>query len=367
MLTPEIYFSVFDYYLGPVSVFSTTDDENLANNIALKSQLTMALTENSLVNEIDAILSFPDFHRIAYIFVFRIQAISNDSNKNTSLAALSYVLDYKYQMDLYSVAPFLKEQAKSASAILKSEYIYIHDDINNGPLTLSPKLSSVVQEFGSSEMLQSYLDKIQNSTHNPKYKGSITYLIETFPKNLDILLYGLVSNWPIIIIGHEVIIPVVMECIQLLIPFKLLKYQVYTKTYLNSQDYDMIGIDDESLYKEYAKQNIISVNIIKREISGPSQSKYFQLLIKRVKDEKLTEEQSKELIHKEMETILAKASEIIELCNTIQFSQEFFTKLTRSTDKELLQLALKIVSQYSPTIMAKFGVEEKIASYFANF
>ena len=366
MLTPEIYFSVFDYRLGPISIYATTSNEDLANNIALKSQLTMALYENYSIGEIDAILSFPESHKVAYIFAFKIEALLDENKKVTSYATLSYVLDYEQQVDLYSVAPLLKEQAKSIANILRSEYTYVHVDLNTKQPTLSTRFSTIIQKFGDSEILQQYLDTIKNSSYNPKNNSSVIFLIETFPKNLDILLYGLISGSTILVIGHEVIIPVVMECIQLLIPFKLLKYHPFTRTYINTQDYDMIGID-EGISKEYTKEKVVIVNITKREISGQNSSKYFQLLIKKIKETKMSEEQAKEIIHKEMENILIKANEIIELYNTTKFSQEFFTTMTKAMDKDILQLALKVVSQYNPTIMSKFGIEEKMAAYFSNF
>jgi hypothetical protein len=115
----DVVFSVFDNRVGPVPIISSVD-QNIANKIALKSQLTLSMSPEGNVKEsgLDAVIPFPDENKVAYVFLFM---INPKGSMKGFVASLSLLVNDKKTFELYKHVNFLRQAAIELSKSIKQQ------------------------------------------------------------------------------------------------------------------------------------------------------------------------------------------------------------------------------------------------------
>ncbi|MHA2298781.1 MAG: hypothetical protein ACXADA_22325 [Candidatus Hodarchaeales archaeon] len=349
MSKSEVIFSVFDPKLGPIPIFSTNKgNEEFGQKIAFKSQLTLSMVDTS-IETAEAVLPFPDAGKIAFVFLFGIRTTSSDTDPHTKcVASLSYTEDISEQINLYKKIPLLKKQATSIANALKADFLYT----GRGQQKLSKKLIELLRNYG--EALEIEMDVIESELASKKIsireskEGTIDYLLKTIKKGLEVVIYALIVEEPVIVIGDLTTTPLVIGSLELLVPFKMLRKIEFTRNYVSPQEADVIGID-ENLKKYYSSKDFVVVNVKKGKVDGPYKSSFLNSLVKDLK--KLNNEESnRKFIQSEISKALSAANYLIEICNVPNPSKERISGFKKRTAPDVMELILAIATSYNPVI-----------------
>ncbi|MFW9992099.1 MAG: hypothetical protein ACFFD4_08545 [Candidatus Odinarchaeota archaeon] len=341
----DIIFSVFDNELGPIPIFSTKKgDYNFGLKIAFKSQLTLSMIDIDKFESTEAVLPFPDIKKIAYVYLFVIK--TPFSPRTESIASLSYVINVDDQLDLYKRIPILRKQVTSIASTIMEEYTYRKKE------ALSEKMINLITSYGSD--LTSGIDTMESELTAKKIRmreskeGNLDYLLKKINKGLDTAMHALLVENPVVVVGDDPIrVSIVVGSLELLVPFKIVRKIDFTVSYINPKEADIIGTD-ESLGKVYSKKGLVCVKVDKGKVEGGKKSKYLNNFLKELK--KLNEEEAKNLIEKEISTILSKAHELTEICNVSQPSEEEIKNFRKQLASDELELILAIATNYNPLI-----------------
>ena len=347
MATSDVIFSVMDKRTGPVPVFSTKKEDDLfCKKVAFKSQMTLSMMSSDTIYTTDAILPFPDINKNAYVFIFGIYL----EDRTETVATLSYIISSSEQMNLYKKVPILRKQAESIAEVLKTSYHY------SGEFKLSGELEKLLRSFGTEESLNVQFQTLEEQLKPRKItlhqigseSGSIKFLLETFKNGIESILYSLLINEPIIIIGNQAVIPVVISSIEQLVQFRTLQKVAYTTEFIDPSNADLIGIPPQ-LEGEYKDKNVIIINLEKKTIIGQERSKYFKELIKTltlIDDEVLIQQ----TLVKKLNEILNYSQELIELCTSPVVNENDLKRFKKRFSPELADLIIKIAKIYSPSV-----------------
>ncbi|MFX1534241.1 MAG: hypothetical protein ACFFDI_08480 [Promethearchaeota archaeon] len=197
----EIVFSIFDEKKGPIPIFTTIKDFNLAKKIAVKSMVSTLTNVQRFPSHMlqgEAILPFPNENKIAFIF-FSVLDRKIEVWEN-SIISLSVVVDNDKKSGLYASAIALSQAAVEIKDQLNEEYKYGQ--------TLPDKMVEKLLEW--SKIVEEKGKAIIPKEKRPSF--SLHDLFELFPviksfrsykDPLVPLFLGLMFKIPIILVGSD--------------------------------------------------------------------------------------------------------------------------------------------------------------------
>ena len=116
-------FAAFDDRKGPVPVYSTLTDRDLASKIAVKSIVsTLSARQTNEKVEGEAIIPFPDENLLAFIYY-----VSLDQKTETGdnrIISLTYLVATEESGSLYANAELLSKNAKNIGETINKHYVY---------------------------------------------------------------------------------------------------------------------------------------------------------------------------------------------------------------------------------------------------
>ncbi|MHA2298349.1 MAG: hypothetical protein ACXAEU_08070 [Candidatus Hodarchaeales archaeon] len=352
MSKPEIVFSVFDDSLGPIPILSTKEeDEEFGQIIAFKSQLTLSLAFISdEIKNAEAVLPFPEIGKIAYAFLFGVRTTGNSSKRHAEcVASLSYVVEKSEQMNFYQKIPLLKKQASRIAEVLREEYQYEGKD-----QVLSEKLKDHIKSFGAWKALENGMKALENDYATRKIKirrsnvGSFGYLVATIKKGIDGIVYSLIVDKPVIVIGDKTSTSQLIGSLEILVPHKFVRKIEHSMIYINPREADIIGVNEE-LSRYYSTKDYVVINLRKGKAEGPYKSKYIQDVFKGLK--KLDDEQEAiKVIENEISKALSSANHLVEICNVPNPSKEKINNFKKQVPPDIFDLIIAIATSYNPVI-----------------
>ncbi|MHA2096916.1 MAG: hypothetical protein ACW98F_20060 [Candidatus Hodarchaeales archaeon] len=338
LISGDIIFSIFDVQEGPTPLFTTCKkDNNLAQRIALKSHLTMAMEVNGKFGNVDGILPLPDLGKIAYVFLFC-------CDQTERIASLSYIVDEFEEMGLYSKIAKLKNQALQLSQEITEKFFLQNKAIIDKELELQ------LCSFGSSVsgISEGSSIKIETMDRPNEQKISLSFLLEWIKKDLDEAILALLLGKPIIVVGHKINTSVIVNSLSLFTPFPINDIVEYTSIFVDPQRFGILGIPEE-LLGLYNSENIVIINTNKRAVLNGKKSKFLQKFVKTLRSLK-NENQQRETLS---ETLNRFKFAMISLTHVLKQENvnssvlsNFFQNYT-SNEKELV---LKITQYHHPEI-----------------
>lgn len=197
----DVVFSAFDERVGPVAIFSTIKDPILTKKIAVKSivsTLTSVRTSATERLEGEAIIPFPDEHRIAFIFYSSLdQKTEGGEHRVISLCCL---IDNEKRSILYANATDLSQKAAKIKDDINKHYKYGQK--------ISKELVSQLQNWGTILETQE-MEIIAEKQLVLGVRG----LLELFPVKKAFRVYedpliplflGLLAKIPVVLAGPNV-------------------------------------------------------------------------------------------------------------------------------------------------------------------
>ncbi|MHA2363604.1 MAG: hypothetical protein ACXAC7_06575 [Candidatus Hodarchaeales archaeon] len=266
----EIIFSIFDPTTGPTPLYySEGFDDSLAKKVAVKSQLTLSMEKQDIVNQ-DAVLPFPDINKIAFIFLFKVPG-----KEGPVMASLSYMVDQSLQMDLYKQVPVLKRRSLVVAHNLAKNYEYeLKKDLDKEFQTMIITLFSDIPPYRVG------LKGIKTSLSSDK-STDLAWLMKNFRRDIDKLFYTLFLGHPIILAGHRIMIEQVMSALEL-VGKELIKLP-YIEDFIDPVGFDLIGVP-VNLASKYEKIYTTVMNLEKSRVEGGITSKHLQSILNDIKD-----------------------------------------------------------------------------------
>jgi hypothetical protein len=199
---PDKVFAAFDDRKGPVTVFTTLTDLELANKIAVKSIVsTLSAKEGQQRVEGEAIIPFPEEDLLAFIYYLSLdQKTMTGDNRVISLA---YLVPTQISTSLYENAELLSKTAKSIGEAINQHYIYgkpvsqyIQAKINHWGESeaQSQKVMEAKEKVKAKSQRKVNLYDLYNllppETGFRKYRDPIGYLILSFLYKVSVILSG---------------------------------------------------------------------------------------------------------------------------------------------------------------------------------
>ena len=122
----DILFSLFTKARGAFPVYHTKLllNDSDALNVAVKSQMTLSMMNNTDLENAEAILPFTSLAESMIGFIYLFQVLQNNPSEPNCVAALTYLVPQDNQAFLYSKVPFLKFTAEDLAAKIRQQYIH---------------------------------------------------------------------------------------------------------------------------------------------------------------------------------------------------------------------------------------------------
>jgi len=344
-LRRDILFSVFTKQRGSFPVFHTKESltDSDAMIIAVKSQMTLSMMNNTELENAEAILPFTNLAKsmIGFIYLFQIQ--QNVPNDPTAVAALTYLVPQEHQAFLYSKVPFLKFTAEDLAAKIKQQYIC-------GQTTEFPK---ALQEFMENWYITEKDSKTEIQIIEKKVTlsertdgGSIGFFLTQVKKDEDRALGALYRGNPVMVTGESnVMIDMVVHSLDLLVPQMIFRKVSYTTDLIDPKQADIIGID-KKLIKRYPKETLVDTK--KKQVKNGKSCKYSKEIIKRIKKES---SRSENILKEAYEDVLNVSNLLIDVFSYPEVERgKLIEKVQKEHDPGLIEVAVDFAAKSNPLI-----------------
>lgn len=349
MHSTQVFFSIFDTHQGPIPIYSTGEEnQSLAQKIALKSHLTLAMTEGLEFQATDAILPLPGLGKIAYVFLFSTKSPQSVSlpGHNQFIASLSYVVDNSDEMELYSQINVLKDQAGQISKAIINHILQ-----NKGEsFTITKELEMQIAAFGSHEKTESELYEddmeVKASYNQEGVNSSISFLFRAIKKNLEAAIYAVLTEKPVVVFGHKLLIPLVVRSLDLFTLFPPKNRIEYSESYVDPERVNILGISNDLIKLYDSKQEVI-IDLDKRSVEGENKSKFIKAWMKTLRKSK-TEDKMQENMRKILNRIRKAVTDLPQILNMID--KKLIQKYLQNFSIEEKDLILRLGSHYYPKL-----------------
>lgn len=340
----DILFSLFTKGRGAFPVFHTketlTDADAL--KIAVKSQMTLSMMNNSELENAEAILPFTSLEEsmIGFIYLFQIQ--QNDPNNPTCVAALTFLVPQEHQAFLYSKVPFLKFTAEDLASKIKQQYFY---GINEFPKVLQEYIENWnITEKETKTEIQIIEKKVTLSERTDG--GSIDFFLTQVKKDEDRALGALYRGNPVLVTGESnVMIDMVVHSLDLLVPQMIFRKVSFTTDLIDPKQADIIGIDKD-LIKRYPKETLVDTK--KKQVRNGKPCNFSKQIIKLIKKDP---SKSENVLKEAYEKILNVSSMLIDVFSYSEDERgKMIEKVQKEHDPSLIEVAVDFAAKSNPLI-----------------
>ena len=350
----DVIFSVFDRKKGPVILYSSLDSPDSAKKIAVRSFIAIgAMEEQSDLSGKHAVVPLPALNKIAFYYMFKVDR-REKSDEPPLWATIGYMNESSESIDFYRTLPIIQENIQKIVELIQKNFSYSdHDN----------KLSTVIIESISS------LQTLQEASVKPSpvpipeptelaeevavpvsyedFKiGDLSFLFEYFPEDLDKVIYALLLEEPVLIIGDiRDIVQKVVASLEFLVPHRLLTKK-YLTSYIEPKGNDVLICSSHvNFLKKY--KNFVNVSVDKRKIDSkikgvPSINNLINTLQIAPKDTQKT------VINTYVDKLLGKAAKLMELCEQDQINLDEIRVFRSDLKGDELNVVIALVRKYAP-------------------
>lgn len=353
----DVIFSVFDIKKGPVILHSSIASPEEAQKIAIKSYIAIgAMEEDQDLRGRQAVVPLPSLRKIVFYYMFKVEAEDpNSGQKLSSWATIGYINDSSASIDFYRSMPIIQKNIMPIVDLIQNNFIFKGEKskINRAIVSSieslkSPVLPDTVDTTPSVTMPDK--GKVDIPFEDFK-KGDLAFLFEYFPEDLGKVIYSLMLEEPVIIIGDiKDIVQKVVASLEFLVPHRLLSKQ-YLTAYIDPKEHDLLICSSHvNFLKKY--RNVTNLNVINRQVLSKVKGvPSIQNLINTLKI--APAETQKTVIRTYIDNLLAKTAELMELCEEEQVSSEEITNFRANLNADELNIVISMVRRYAPQFEGK--------------
>ncbi len=337
--------SIFDERKGPVILYSSLGDLDVAKKVAVRSYVAIgAMEEAQDLSGRHAVVPLPSLNKIAFYYMFRVNREIPDSNNALSCwGTIGYMSESVSSIDFYRSIPNVQEDIQKIVELIEKDFIYTEREnkLSENIIRNLNSLLALVQE--EKEVVVEPSPEIRFDDFK---RADLAFLFDYFPEDLDKVIYSLLLEQPLLIIGDiKDLIQKVVVTLEFLIPHRLLKKE-YLITYVDPKGEDILICPSRIKFlKKY--RNITNINITNRQISSkvksvPSITNLIQTL--RV----APGETQQSVIKTYINEILAKTAELMELCEKEQIDREEIHIFRTNLKADELNIVIAMVRKFAP-------------------
>ncbi|NHJ01848.1 MAG: hypothetical protein EAX86_06865 [Candidatus Heimdallarchaeota archaeon] len=345
----DVLFSIFDPQKGPIILYSTISSQEIAKKIVMKSYVAIGAMEGKIDLESKyALLPLPSFDKIAFYYMFKIQ--SQDDRSQKLYATITFAQNSSATMSFYRSLPEIQKKVLDSVTHLQDCFIYTKDAI-----TLDNKAKNILESLLTMEApgTGTFTHSIPAETiiFDDPNSGSLNFLLEYFQDGLEKVIFSLLMEEPILILGTvRDIVDKVVKSMELLVPHRVLKKE-YLLSFVDPKNKDLLICSPQvNFLKNYKNITIVDVQsskITKKSRDLPSIGNLIQTL-------KIAPiETQKTVIHNYIDNLLAKTAQLLELCEKEQISQEEIQAYRSELQGDELYVVISMVKRYAPQFEIK--------------
>ncbi|MFW9905508.1 MAG: hypothetical protein ACFFFH_14295 [Candidatus Thorarchaeota archaeon] len=364
----DVVFSVFDRRKGPVILYSSLDSPDSAKKIAVRSFIAIgAMEEQADLSGKHAVVPLPALNKIAFYYMFKVDR-KEKSDEPPLWATIGYMNESSESIDFYRTLPIIQENIQRIVELIQKNFSY--SDHDNKLSTVIIKSISSLQTLQEESIKPTPIPTSEPAEVPPEVAapevsyedfkiGDLSFLFEYFPADLDKVIYALLLEEPVLIIGDiRDIVQKVVASLEFLVPHRLLTKQ-YLTTYLDPKDKDILICSSHvNFLKKY--KNLVNVNVDKRKVDSrikglPSINNLINTLQIAPKNTQKT------VINTYIDKLLAKAAKLMELCEKEQIGREEIHIFRSDLRGDELNVVIALVQKYSPQF------EDKLFHFARSF
>jgi hypothetical protein len=343
----DVIFSIFDPKFGPVVLYTSLDSIDIANKTAMKSFIAIGATESSADFESKyAVLPLPSYRKIAFYYMFRIKS---DETGKLLFATIANMLDSESTIDFYKTLSSLQNEVKTAVEFIQNSFMYKGKD--SVPDKNIIKVLNSLKTISLGE--EGFVEKTTPAdiTYEDFKEGDLSFLFGYFPKDLDKVIYSLLLEEPVLVIGSakDIILKVVAS-LSYLVPHRIL-VEEYLMNYVEPKGKDILICTSQVNYlKKYKK--ITQIHLESRKIT--SKSKDFPSLVNLIQTLSIAPINTQEPVIKQyIGKLLGKTTKLIELCEREQMTREEINDFRSNLNADELNIVISMVRNYAPQFDSK--------------
>jgi hypothetical protein len=340
----DILFSVFDPLKGPEILYTSLESTSTARTIAIKSFIAIGAMERSMdFKPRHAAIPLPSLEKIVFYYLF---GVREEGASNKIFATIAYSSDSDVSTDFYRFVPELQEQVVKVVTKIQESFIF---DKNNP--TISQDLINIISGLKNIKPRVPRSDAISELKFEDFKGADIQFLLDYFPDNLDKVLYSLLLEKPILIVGEiKDLIKKVITTLEYLVPHRMMSNEFLT-SYVDPKNKDILICSPRvSFIKKF--KGITTVNIIQRKIESKERAaaslKNMLQTLKIVPKEK-----QEQFIRVYIDKILAKTTELMDLCERTEMSKEEIHDFRENLQADELNIIISMVKKLAPQFEGK--------------
>ncbi|MFX0206299.1 MAG: hypothetical protein ACFFDT_09945 [Candidatus Hodarchaeota archaeon] len=351
----DVIFSVFDRKKGPVILYSSLDSPDSAKKVAVRSFIAIgAMEEQADLSGKHAVVPLPALNKIAFYYMFKVER-REKTDEPPLWATIGYMNESSESIDFYRTLPIIQQNIQKIVELIQNNFSYSdHDNKLNKVIIESISSLQTLQEesikptpIPTPEPAAAPIEVAAPEVIYEDFKiGDLSFLFEYFPEDLDKVIYALLLEDPVLIIGDiRDIVQKVVSSLEFLVPHRLLS-KIYLTTYIDPKGNDiMICSSHVNFLKKY--KNYVNVNVDKRKIDSrikgvPSINNLINTLQIAPKDTQKT------VIKTYVNKLLAKAAKLMELCEKEQIALEEIRVFRSDLKGDELNVVIALVRKYAP-------------------
>jgi len=352
-LQNDVIFSVFDRKKGPVILYSSIDSPDNAKKIAVRSFIAIgAMEEREDLSGKHAVVPLPTLDKIAFCYMFRVDR--KDSSEDPACwATIGYMNESSASIDFYRTLPLIQENIAKIVELIQKNFAYSEKEqkldrviIESIASLQTPIKEEPIAAVTTPVSTMAPKEAVTEVVYEDFKIGDLAFLFEYFPEDLDKVMYSLLLEEPVLIISDiRDIMQKVVASLEFLIPHRLLTKQ-YLTTYIDPKGRDLLLCSSHvNFLKKY--KNYTNINVDKRRITSkikgvPSINNLINTLQIAPKDTQ------KAVINSYVDKLLAKAAELMELCEKEQITSHEIHNFRDDLKGDELNIVIAMVRRYAP-------------------
>lgn len=344
----DVIFAIMDDIKGPVTLYSSLSSHEDSQRIAVKAFIAIgAMEQDQDLQGRQAVVPFPGLGRLAFYTMFPVAT----DGKKTLWGTLGFIGETEKSIEFYRSLPDSQKLLADIVALFQQNFKYLgvnqsklSPDLINGLISLKH-----VDDVGKAEKPTITMpDKatIEMGTFEDFKEGDLSFLLEYFDKDLDKVIYTLLMEEPILLVGDiKDIVDKIVASVELVLPHRVLKKQ-YVSTFVDPKGEDILICSSRvNFLKKY--KGVTTIDLLNRKITSrikgiPSISNLMNTLKLAPKDTQTT------IIRAYIDELLSKTAELMELCEKNQINRSEINTFRSTLKGDELNIVISMVKRYAP-------------------
>ncbi|MHA1976407.1 MAG: hypothetical protein ACW98F_01875 [Candidatus Hodarchaeales archaeon] len=345
----DVLFSIFDPQKGPIILYSTISSQEIAKKIVMKSYVAIGAMEEKIDLESKyALLPLPSYDRIAFYYMFKIQ--NQDLGAEKVYATITFAQNSSATINFYRSLPEIQKMVLDSVNHLQESFTYTKNS-----LTLNNEVKAILESLSAMKPVKETSTPIPSTetiVFEDPNSGTLNFLLEYFQDGLEKVIYSLLMEEPILVLGNvKEIVDKIVNSMEILVPHRVLSKE-YVLSYVDPKNKDLlICSPNVNFLKKYKDLTIVDVQ--SRKISKKKSRELHSMgnLIHTLKI--APSETQKSVIHNYIDNLLAKTAQLIELCEQEQIGREEIQTFRAELQPDELFVVISMVKRYTPQFETK--------------